>query len=351
MGFGPFILISLFYAVIGVRVVAQVVQRRRELFDRRFTTSDRSLVDQAAFFILVPISVALHELGHAIAVWLAGGTVTGFGFFVFAGYVSYRGFLDGTQEILIALAGSLVNVLLSGIAIGIVFLKKPPLRAAYNELLLQFALLSGFNALIFYPLIDVVGGMDGDWSQIYFGDVPALSAVILVCHLAILGLVWWGWRNVRVMREVNRLTGVPPGAERGILGGLRPARAELLASAGPVEAPTAAAQLLHEAGERVGSGWSAPVKQAVRQGPEETLLTLIWQTAAEVRGVVVRAAPEGPVEIFGTFPVTAAPGVTQVPLHPRQRLARFDGLPSTDDLTLALRLAMEEVARWQPVAA
>ena len=75
MGFGPFILISLFYAVIGVRVVTQVVQRRRELFDRRFTIADRSLVDQAAFFILVPISVALHELGHAVAVWLAGGTV------------------------------------------------------------------------------------------------------------------------------------------------------------------------------------------------------------------------------------------------------------------------------------
>jgi hypothetical protein len=351
MGFGPFILISLFYAVIGVRVVTQVVQRRRELFDRRFTIADRSLVDQAAFFILVPISVALHELGHAVAVWLAGGTVTGFGYFVFAGYVSYRGFIGDSQVILIALAGSFVNVVLSGIAIGFVFLKKPPLRAAYNELLLQFALLSGANALIFYPLIDVLGGLDGDWSQIYFGDVPALSVAILVAHVAILGLVWWGWRNARVMREVNRLTGVPAGAERGILGGLRPARPELLPAAGTAGAPTAATRLLHEAGERVASGWSTPVKRAVRQGPDGTMLTLIWQTAAEVRGVVVRVAAGGPVEVFGTIPVTAAPGVTQVPLHPRQRLARFDGLPSTDDLTLALRLAMEEVARWQPVAA
>src|SRR5688572_21338060 len=164
MGFGPFILLSLFYAVIGVRVVIQVVQRRRELFDRRFTQADRSLVDQAAFFILVPIAVALHELGHAVAIWLFGSEVVDFGYYVFAGFVSYPGGLDEWQEILIALAGTFVNVVLSAIAIGIVFLKKPPLRAAYNELLLQFALLSGFNALIFYPLIDVIGGMNGDWS-------------------------------------------------------------------------------------------------------------------------------------------------------------------------------------------
>jgi Zn-dependent protease len=351
MGFGPFVLISLFYAVIGVRVVIQVVERRRETFDRRFTNADRSLVDMAAFFILVPISVALHELGHAIAIWLFGSEVVDFGYYVFAGFVSYPGNLADWKEILIALAGSLVNVLLSGIAMAIVFLKQPPLRAAYNELLLQFALLSGANALIFYPLIDVIGGMDGDWSQIYFGGVPALSVAILVCHVAILGLVWWGWKNTRVMRQVNRLTGVPPGAERGILGGLRPARPALLGAPGSAGGPSAEAVLLAEAGERVASGWGVPVKRSVRDGADGTLLTLVWQTATEVRGVVARAGGGGPIEIFGTIPVTAAPGTTQVPLHARQRLARFDGLPSADDLTIALRLAMEEVARWQPVAA
>jgi hypothetical protein len=351
MGFGPFILISLFYAVIGVRVVAQVVQRRRELFDHRFTQADRSLVDQAAFFILVPFSVALHELGHAVAIWLFGSRVVDFGFYLFAGFVSYPGGLAPWKEILIALAGSLVNVLLSGAAIVVVFLKKPPLRASYNELLLQFALLSGFNALILYPVFDVAGGIGGDWSQIYDGGVPALSAAIFVCHIAILGLVWWGWKSVRVMRQVNRLTDVPVGAERGILGGLRPARPELAAGAGTPAAPSTESRLLDEAGARVASGWPTPVKRAVRQGPDGALLTLVWQSAAEVRGVVTRAADGGPIEIFGTIPVRAAPGATQVPLHPRQRLARFDGLPSADDLTIALRLAMEEVARWQPVAA
>jgi hypothetical protein len=355
MGFGPFILLSLFYVVIGVRVVARVIRERRELFDRRFTQHDRSLVDQAAFFILVPISVALHEFGHALAVWAAGAEVTGVGYFVFAGYVSYRGVLSDAEQILIALAGSFVNVLLSAGAIAIVFLRVPPLRAAYNELLLQFALLSGLNALVLYPAIDVLGGLDGDWTQIYRGGVPALSLVILVAHLGILGLVFWGWKSAAVMRRVNALTGVPAGAERGLFGGLKPARAELAAGAGASAAAAAPAvaeqRLLREAGERVASGWPVPVRWAMQETADGPMLTLVWQADGHVRGVLVRASAGGPLEIFGASPVTPAPGATQVPLAARQRLTRFDALPRTDDLTLALRLAMEEVARWQPAAA
>src|SRR5687768_4667705 len=137
MSFGPFILISLFYAVIGVRVVAQVIRERREVFDRRFTQHDRSLVDQAAFFLLVPFSVALHELGHAVMVWVFGAEVTGFGFYLFAGFVSFRGAITDVEHVLIALAGPLVSVLLAAAAITVVFLKRPPFRAAYNEMLMQ----------------------------------------------------------------------------------------------------------------------------------------------------------------------------------------------------------------------
>ena len=38
---------------------------------------------------MVPISVALHELGHAVAIWSMGGEVVDFGYYGFAGYVSY----------------------------------------------------------------------------------------------------------------------------------------------------------------------------------------------------------------------------------------------------------------------
>ena len=350
MSFGPFILLSLFYVVIGVRVVARVVKERRELFDRRFTLHDRNMVDQAAFFILVPISVALHELGHAIMVWAFGAEVTDFGFYVFAGFVSYQGVLTDTQQILIALAGPFVNVLLAAAAIAVVFLKRPPLRAAYNELLLQFAIISGLNALVVYPLLDFATGLQGgDWSQIYDGGVPALSAVIFVCHVAILALLYWGWKSPAVMRRVNVLTGVPSGAERGILGGIRPARPGLAAAGGVADSPEV--RLLSEVGERVASGWQFPVHWTVREADGGPALSLVWQADGNVRGVLARAGNGGPIDVYGATPVALVPGAREVPLAARTRLTRLEGLPSPDELTIALRLAMEEVARWTPTAA
>ena len=70
-------------------MVRRLIRERRPTFDLNFTPADRALVDQAAFFILLPISVALHEFGHALGVWGFGGEVIDFGYYVFAGYVSY----------------------------------------------------------------------------------------------------------------------------------------------------------------------------------------------------------------------------------------------------------------------
>ena len=80
MGLGPFALLSLFYVLVGVRVVYQLARNFRQTFDGNFTQEDRMLVSQAAFFVLLPIAVALHELGHAVAIWLYGGQVLGWGF-------------------------------------------------------------------------------------------------------------------------------------------------------------------------------------------------------------------------------------------------------------------------------
>ena len=175
MSLGPFALISLFYVILGVRVIYQLARNFRQTFDRNFTHEDRMLVDQAAFFVLLPISVALHELGHAIAIWLYGGEVLGWGLRI-RRYVAFdpREFTDA-QQILIAAAGTAVNLLLAGIAVALVFLKRPPFRAAINELLIQFTWISLLNALVVYPLLDIVSGLEGDWSQMYGGGVPALS--------------------------------------------------------------------------------------------------------------------------------------------------------------------------------
>ena len=182
---GGFSIFALVMAVTGIPAVLRVIRNRKEVFDRTLTPSDRVSADQAAIFILLPISVALHELGHAVAVWSFGGQVTDVGYYFFAGYVSYQGNITDAQAIIIAAAGTLVNILLAYGAVGLVWFKRPPMRAAYNELLIAFAIISLANALLFYPILDFVTGVSGgDFHQMYNGGVPWLSAIILAVHLS-----------------------------------------------------------------------------------------------------------------------------------------------------------------------
>ncbi len=352
MGFDGFILLSLFYAIIGVRVVGQIVARRREIFDLRFTEADRALVQQAAFFVLVPISVALHEFGHAVAIWSLGGQVIDFGYYVFAGFVSYREpFTDG-QRILVALAGPLVNVILSAVAIAVVVLRRPPLRAAYNELLLQFAILSTVNALIFYPLLDLVSGLNGDWHQMYFGGVPALSGAILIGHLGILGLGYWAWKNPQMANRFATLTGAPNGTARSPMGRLR---RDPHATQGGAGSTSPQERDLRAAGARVASGWPEPVELTMQRHGPEVALVLAWRAHTDVRSVVARATSSGGLELWGV--VAPQPDVTRrsgfdpspgpaTTTAIRRHLHQRASLPDVDALTLELRMAMEEVEGW-----
>lgn len=357
MGFDGFILLSLFYAIIGVRVVSQIVAHRREIFDLRFTEADRALVQQAAFFVLVPISVALHEFGHAVAIWSLGGQVVDFGYFVFAGFVSYREpFTDG-QRILVALAGPLVNVILSGAALAVVVLRRPPLRAAYNELLLQFAILSTANALVFYPLLDLVSGLNGDWYQMYFGGVPALSGAILIGHLGILRLGYWAWKDPRISARLATLTGAPRGTARSPMGRIRRDRD---AMGGNGDGASSEEHALRAAGARVASGWPEPVDLAVQRHGTEVALVLAWRAESDLRSVVARATGTGGLELWGVVApqptVSRRSGPTPSPeptvtTAVRRRLHQRASLPDVDALTLELRMAMEEVEGWDaPVA-
>lgn len=336
MGFSPFIIISLFYAVIGIRIVVQVVQHRRAIFDRTFTPFDRSMVDQAAFFILVPISVALHELGHAVTIWALGGQVVDFGFYVFAGFVSYYpSEFTPSERILIAAAGSLVNLVLILVSLAVVFFKKPPLRAAYNELLLQFAFISGINAFIVYPLLDVASGLNGDWRQMYDGGAPALSIAIGIVHIAILGGGYWLYTNPRLKARTAALTDVPPGYERRMLGGIQPSKLDL-STLSPAE------RTLREAAERVAGGWDTRVETDVQRFNGGSAVTVGWKRGRFQHLVAARTFPNGVTDLIAIPSGPTNPSAT--PPAPRQ-LHRWATVPSTDDLTMGLRMAMESIDR------
>jgi hypothetical protein len=331
MGLGPFALISLFYVLIGARVVFQVLRNFRQTFDLRFTHEDRMLVDQAAFFVLLPVAVALHELGHAVAIWLFGGEVLDWGFYGFAGYVAFNpAEFTEAQQIIVAAAGTVVNLLLAGIALALVFFKRPPFRAAINELLIQFTWISLLNALVVYPVLDLLSGLNGDWTQMYSFSVPSLSFTILVIHVLVLGVLLWAWKSPRAQARIAQLTGGPAGPRR---------IATTRRTAASPTGSTPAEQTLRDAATRVASGWPAPVEAATQAGRHGAALVLSWGDQALQRSVIVVAPETGGIEFSGALRPDGA--------TPEQRpLGRDPGALDADRLTMMLRLAMETVEGW-----
>src|SRR6188472_3470121 len=147
MDFGMFQIMGLVIAAFGVKIVAGIFVNRHEIFDDNITPHDRMQISQAAFFVILPLTVAAHELGHAVMVKLFGAEITSWGFYFFSGFVGYQGFVTETQQILIAVAGVTVNLLLGAVAMAVVLVKRPPLGPAINELLIQATIISVANAL------------------------------------------------------------------------------------------------------------------------------------------------------------------------------------------------------------
>jgi hypothetical protein len=265
---------------------------------------------------------------------LYGGEVLDWGFYGFAGYVAFdpRDFTDA-QQIVIAAAGTAVNLLLSGIAVALVFLKRPPLRAAINQLLIQFTWISLLNALVVYPLLDIISGLNGDWTQMYSGGVPALSLVILAIHITVLAALFWAWKSPAMQTRLARLTG-------GVVRSSRTSATSRLPST-PEAGATAVEQTLREAATRVASGWSSPVEAAIQRGRNGSALVLSWGTGAVRRSVMATALETGGIEFSGVL-LSGGGSLEQRPL------GRDPGERDVDRLTMMLRLAMEAVEGWAP---
>ncbi len=304
MGFQFALLISLVYVVIGLRVVGDLWRNRTQIFDRNLTPQDRMQITQAAFFLLIPLSVALHELGHAIAVWAFGGEVVDFGFYFFAGYVSYAEPFTDFQHLVVSAAGTIVNIIIGVVVLGFVFLKRPPMRPAFNELLITFAVLQGANALIFYPLLDFATDMNGDWRQMYSSDAGNWRWVVLTVHAGLLGGAYLLSKNSGFRRRLGVLTGMPPGVERGLMGGFtaqKPGgRGRKAAPAQPAHRLTLVEERLVAAAERVTSGWPGSVHHRLRSTPSASEVLMIWSDGVTgvVRITAIRALPDGSGEVW-----------------------------------------------------
>ncbi|HEX9987960.1 MAG TPA: M50 family metallopeptidase [Chloroflexia bacterium] len=180
---GTFSSISWLILVGAGFTVYQLVKQRHELWEDTLSSQMRQLAGGAAFFLLVPVGVLLHEFGHMLAAWSTGSSVLGLGYFFYWGYVEY--IPSSNSPLLqwyVSLAGNLVSYAL-GIICILAALYRQQTRPVIGVMLMQLGILEVVQTLIFYPLISLDPAFDGDWDSIYSFKAPIASAITLVVHL------------------------------------------------------------------------------------------------------------------------------------------------------------------------
>lgn len=194
-----FALLSLVYIGVGIGYLVRFIKNWRSLWDERLTPEDAKLAAGSAFFLLIPPTVALHELGHAAAIWAYGQEVIDFVFYGYMGAVAHHPTAAGDfGNFVIALAGNVVTAIIAGLSFA--FAMTFPGHPVRNILAIELGRQSAFLVLVFYPLLCIV--FPGDFQTIYdITKTPIASVVTLVIHLVVLfgGLAWWKRRKSRAM--------------------------------------------------------------------------------------------------------------------------------------------------------
>jgi hypothetical protein len=169
-------------------MVATVIDLRKNwsaIWDDNLTSKDRQILLRCALFLLMPIAVFLHELGHAWATVSFGGQVAEFHYGIIWGYVVPSGTFTDGQLLFIYLAGNLVELILGLFVLCLVPLsRKPPLTL----LMTYFGLWTVAATIVFYPALSLVG-MYGDWIAIYRTPLVSVKIVIGAIHLLLIALL------------------------------------------------------------------------------------------------------------------------------------------------------------------
>lgn len=147
------------------------------------TATSRQVAGATAFFLLVPVGVLLHELGHMVAAWSTGSNVLGLHYFIYWGYVEYiPARPDPLLEWYVSLAGNFVSYLLGIVCVAGAILARA-LRPNVRVTLIQLGILELVQTLIAYPLLSLDPGFAGDWDTIYSFHAPTASWATLIVHV------------------------------------------------------------------------------------------------------------------------------------------------------------------------
>jgi tetratricopeptide (TPR) repeat protein len=195
-----FDLLSVFYALLGIRAIWTAIRNWRTFTDDQLTAIDRRLASELAFFVFIPIGVFLHELGHALATIQVGGQVGGFHYALFYGYVIPVGQFTPLEEWWIALSGNLVSIAYGFLPLIFILVAR---KAWIRYILLASARIQLAWSLVGYPLL-TLAGFEGDWQTIYRTSY-LLSVPLFITQAALVMGLWRLDRSSFVKRWETRL--------------------------------------------------------------------------------------------------------------------------------------------------
>lgn len=203
-----FDLISFIAILICAKALWQLLQNWSEFWDTQVTFKDRELAQQLAVFLLIPISVLLHEIGHSLATWQVGGTVSTFQWRFYWGYIIPSGNFSPFEYWWIAFSGNLISISLG--VLPIFFISRVHKRIL-GELLFVYACVQSGYSLVAYPLLSLIL-RKGDWITIYDFAVQPYALLTLVVHVVLLWGLWQlyhsqkaiRWRLARDLSALNR---------------------------------------------------------------------------------------------------------------------------------------------------
>ncbi|WP_420641500.1 hypothetical protein [Candidatus Leptofilum sp.] len=179
--------LSLLYAFQAAQLAQRIWRDWSGFRQTPLTRQKMAWVEQGAFLLAIPPSVFVHELFHAIPIWLFGGRVVNCGYGFYWGYVQPDRFFPVAQEWIISLGGTLGSLLFAAVLFGLLYRNQSQSLRYFGYRSLRTLL---FYSLIYYPLFTAFTFI-GDWRTIYaFGSTPWLSGGTAVAHLATLLLFW-----------------------------------------------------------------------------------------------------------------------------------------------------------------
>ena len=187
----------LLYGCLATAVAVRVVRAGSSTFDDHFSHEDRRLVGALSLYFAVPAALGLHLAAHVAAIVAMDARVAELHYLVF-----WESVLPARQPALapwqlasVAGAGPAVSLLSSLVAI--LWVKRAPVNAAWNYLLLETSRLTLGLMLVWYPAASLLTAR-GDFAVLH--DTLNASAnnagdLAVFLYLAGAACLWVLWRR------------------------------------------------------------------------------------------------------------------------------------------------------------